>query len=482
MIQNGSVPRTKKQYSIRRYLTLNLTFWALVMTLIPALVVYYEAAHEVEEIFDANLAQSSRVLHGVITRQTIHNKQQILNSLNLKDATGPSNSHEYERKLAFQIWDREKRIINSPFAPITPLSDLTEGFTTIQIEGEQWRTFTLYSASDKWWLVVAEETEVRQELVNEIAQSNIIPIAIFVPLLIILVWFITKRGLSPLNTLSETVKQRHYRNLEKLEDEKAPLEVNELLLELNSLFGRLDDAHQRERRFVGDAAHELRTPLASLLIHAENAIDESLIDINLSKEIQEQNQAELQTSLYSMKKGISRMTHLVNQLLALSRTEGQVDKSQFENLDVKQICHQAVAFEEDKLAQKQQHLITDITDAELYLVGNLPLIQSLMRNVIDNAIRYTPEQGKIKLSCRLDNDKQNIMIKLEDSGPGVEAELRSRITERFYRVVGSGQQGSGLGLSIVDKIVQIHDANWHLDESQWGGLAITFEFPLTGKS
>lgn len=481
-MRNHGTVRPKKQYSIRRYLTLNLTFWALVMTLIPALVVYYEAAHEVEEIFDANLAQSSRVLHGVITRQTIHNKQQILNSLNLKDASGPSYSHEYERKLAFQIWDNEKRIINSPFAPIAKLSELKEGFTTAEIEGEQWRIFTLHSKSDDWWLMVAEETEVRQELVNEIAQSNIIPIAIFVPFLIILVWFITKRGLNPLNTLSETVKQRHYRNLEKLEDEKAPLEVNELLLELNSLFGRLDEAHQRERRFVGDAAHELRTPLASLLIHAENAIDESLIDTNLSQEEQAQNQAELQTSLYSMKKGISRMTHLVNQLLALSRTEGQLDKSQFESVDIKQICQQAIDFEEDKLAQKQQELIADMADDELELVGNPPLIQSLMRNVIDNAIRYTPEQGKIKLSCQLDHSKQNIIIKLEDSGPGVDAELRSRITERFYRVVGSGQQGSGLGLSIVDKIVQIHDANWHLDESEWGGLAITFEFPLSPKS
>ncbi|OUR72827.1 hypothetical protein A9Q77_05760 [Marinomonas sp. 42_23_T18] len=477
-MRNHGTARPKKQYSIRRYLTINLTFWALVMTLIPALVVYYEAAHEVEEIFDANLAQSSRVLNGVITRNTIHNKQQILDSLNLKDTRASGYSHSYERKLAFQIWDNDKRIINSPFAPISKLSDLTEGFTTVEIEGEQWRAFTLYSTSDKWWLVVAEETEVRQELVNEIAISNIIPISIFVPLLVILVWFITKRGLKPLNTLSETVKQRNYRNLEKLEDNKAPLEVNELLLELNSLFGRLDEAHQRERRFVGDAAHELRTPLASLLIHAENAIDESLIDDTQSIEVQQQNQAELQTSLYSMKKGISRMTHLVNQLLSLSRTEGQVDKSQFEPLDIREICHQAILFEEDKLAQKQQSLIADISDDELELAGNSALMQSLLRNVIDNAIRYTPDQGKIKLSCHLHANKQKVIIKVADSGPGVEAELRSRITERFYRVVGSGQQGSGLGLSIVDKIVLIHDASWHLDESEWGGLAITFEFPV----
>ena len=481
MRHHGNATRPKKQYSIRRYLTLNLTFWALVMTIIPALVVYYEAAHEVEEIFDANLAQSSRVLHGVITRNTIANKEQILNSLNLKNSNDIGDSHEYERKLAFQIWQQDKRILNSPFAPKTPLSDLTEGFTTAEIEGEQWRTFTLYSKSDNWWLVVAEETEVRQELVNEIAQSNIIPIVIFVPLLVVLVWFITKRGLMPLNKLSETVKQRHYRNLEKLEDDKAPLEVNELLLELNSLFSRLDEAHQRERRFVGDAAHELRTPLASLLIHAENAIDESQFDDNLSKEVRAQNQAELQTSLYSMKKGISRMTHLVNQLLALSRTEGQLDKTQFETLDIAQLCHQAATYEEDKFAQKQQTLIMDISD-EGMIDANAPLIQSLLRNIIDNAIRYTPEQGKIKLSCHPDPINKKLIITIADSGPGVEAELRSRIKERFYRVVGSGQQGSGLGLSIVDKIVQIHDASWYLDESEWGGLAIRFEFPLRDMS
>lgn len=478
MRHHGTTKRPKKQYSIRRYLTLNLTFWALVMTILPGLVVYYEASHEVEEIFDANLAQSSRVLHGVITRNTIHNKQQILDSLNLKNNGIKTYSHSYERKLAFQIWDKDKRILNSPFAPASALSDLTEGFTTIEVEDEQWRTFTLYSKSDNWWLVVAEETDVRQELVNEIAQSNIIPIVIFVPLLVLLVWFITKRGLAPLNTLSQTVKQRNYRNLEKLEDDKAPLEVNELLLELNSLFDRLDDAHLRERRFVGDAAHELRTPLASLLIHAENAIDESIINDNQSQEQQEQTQAELQSSLYSMKKGISRMTHLVNQLLALSRTEGQLDKTQFETIEITELCHQAIDFEEDKLAQKQQECIPDISQNSISLVANSALIQSLLRNVIDNAIRYTPEQGKIKVSCYQDSINHKVVITVADSGPGVEAELRSRITERFYRVVGSGQQGSGLGLSIVDKIVQIHDASWHLDESEWGGLAVSFKFPL----
>jgi two-component system sensor histidine kinase QseC len=283
----------------------------------------------------------------------------------------------------------------------------------------------------------------------------------------------------PLNRLSTTVKKRHYRNLEKLEDEKAPLEVNELLLELNNLFDRLDDAHQRERRFVGDAAHELRTPLASLLIHAENAIDDSLIDPDLSQELKEQSQAELQTSLYSMKKGISRMTHLVNQLLALSRTEGQLDKAQFENLDIRLLCHQAISFEEDKFAQKQQTFIKDVCTKSINLKANAPLIQSLLRNIIDNAVRYTPDQGQIKLSCHHDEHKQNVIISIADSGPGVEAELRSRIKERFFRVVGSGQQGSGLGLSIVDKIVQIHNGTWDLDESEWGGLLIEFKFPVS---
>lgn len=478
-MRNKPSQASKKQYSIKRYLTLNLTFWALVMTIIPALVVYYEAGHEVEEIFDANLAQSSRVLKGLITKESIHNKQQILDSLSLQESSSSSYSHSYERKLAFQIWEESTLIIGSPFAPNTSLTDFNEGFSSKEVDGDEWRTFTLYSKSDNWWLVVAEETEIRQELVNEIVQSNLIPILVFVPLLIILVWFITKRGLMPLNRLSTTVKKRHYRNLEKLEDEKAPLEVNELLLELNNLFDRLDDAHQRERRFVGDAAHELRTPLASLLIHAENAIDDSLIDPDLSQELKEQSQAELQTSLYSMKKGISRMTHLVNQLLALSRTEGQLDKAQFENLDIRLLCHQAISFEEDKFAQKQQTFIKDVCTKSINLKANAPLIQSLLRNIIDNAIRYTPNQGQIKLSCHHDEHKQNVIISIADSGPGVEAELRSRIKERFFRVVGSGQQGSGLGLSIVDKIVQIHNGTWDLDESEWGGLLIEFKFPVS---
>ncbi len=309
MTENTAPTKVKKQYSIRRYLTFNLISWALVMTVLPGVLVYFDAAHEVEEIFDANLAQSTRVLHGIINRQSIKHKQDILDSLHLKDSLEDDYAHAYEKKLAFQIWDGDELILKSPFAPASPLSKLEPGFSSIHIDDAQWRAFSLYSVHDKWWLILAERTDIRGELTNDISNNHILPIVIFIPILTLLVWLITKKG--------------------------------DLLLEINQLFSRLNEAHDRERRFVGDAAHELRTPLASLLIHTENAMDEK----------QEPEQEE---SLMSMKHGISRLSHLVGQLLLLSRSEGTKTGEQFSSVDVSLLCQQTLDMLDHKAKQKQQ--------------------------------------------------------------------------------------------------------------------------------
>jgi len=466
MNKNTAATKAKKQYSIRRYLTLNLIALALVMTVLPGVFVYFDAAHEVEEIFDANLAQSTRVLHGIINRESIQYKQAILDSLHLKDGSEDEDddAHEYERKLAFQIWDGDELVIKSPFAPSSPLSKLSSGFSSIDVEGDQWRAFTLYSVHDKWWLILAERTDIRGELTNDISNSHILPIIIFIPILALFVWFVTKKGLAPLHRIATKVKQRSYRNLKTVEDPESPLEVNDLLLEINHLFTHLNEAHERERRFVGDAAHELRTPLASLLIHTENAIDES-------------EGGELEESLISMKHGIARLSHLVGQLLSLSRTEGNFSQGQYSEVSASELCQNTYNMLLDKALSKQQKLSVNINDDKCLLQGNTALLSSLLRNVLDNAIRYTPEKGQVELSCSRENNK--VIIYVADSGPGIPAELRERVRDRFYRVTGSGQQGSGLGLSIVDKITDIHGAKWQLLDSRLGGLCVRFEFDIS---
>ncbi len=466
MNDTTAATKLKKQYSIRRYLTLNLIGLSLVMTVLPGVFVYFDAAHEVEEIFDANLAQSTRVLHGIINRESIKHKQAILDSLHLKDGLEgeDEDTHEYERKLAFQIWDGETLVIKSPFAPSRPLSKLSSGFSSVDIEGDQWRAFTLYSVHDEWWLILAERTDIRVELTNEISNSHILPIIIFIPILALFVWFVTKKGLAPLNRIATKVKARSYRNLKKVEDPESPLEVNDLLLEINHLFTHLNDAHERERRFVGDAAHELRTPLASLLIHTENAIDES-------------EGGELEESLIGMKHGIARLSHLVGQLLSLSRTEGNLSQEQFSQVNAGELCEQAYNSLLDKALGKQQKMILSISDEKCLLQGNAALLSSLLRNVLDNAIRYTPDKGAVEVSCSRESNK--VIICISDSGPGIPAELRERVRDRFYRVTGSGQQGSGLGLSIVDKIAGIHGAKWQLLDSDLGGLCVRFEFDIS---
>jgi len=179
--------------------------------------------------------------------------------------------------------------------------------------------------------------------------------------------------------------------------------------------------------------------------------------------------------LMSMKHGISRLSHLVGQLLLLSRSEGAASGEQFISVDVSVLCQQTFDMLDHKAKQKQQTLTTQLAPPCL-LQGNAALLQSMLRNILDNAIRYSPEGGQVALSCEQQGDK--IIIEVSDSGPGIDPELRERVRDRFYRITGSGQQGSGLGLSIVDKIALLHKGQWQLLDSELGGLCVRFEFNL----
>ena len=450
-----------KHYSIRRYLTFHIVGWALAMTIIPAVWVYYDTAKEVEELFDASLAQSARVLHGMTSKDTIEKHRDSLTEALLNKENDPhAIQHNYEKKISFQVINDTGLILRSASAPYHPESDLTQGYTYIELGEFEWRIFTLYSKEDDWHLVMGERMDIRDELIHHIALDHAIPLFLLTPFFVLMVSLVIRKGLKPLEVIANDVQEKNYTNLDKLSYQKEPEEVTGLIRAVNTLFDHLSEQYDRERRFASDAAHELRTPLAALMIHTENILEDN-------------KDTGLDASIINIKKSIHRLSHLVVQLLSLSRADTQLIEDDFSQVNVIKTVDQVVNDFTHLAEQKEQslrYIVSNPNDEVFSIKGNQALLYNMLCNVVTNAIKYSPEQSAITITLDCVHKK----ITVEDAGTGISEALRERVKDRFYRTPDATGEGSGLGLAIVDRIANIHQIDWRLNEASTGGLAVEF--------
>ncbi|MCG8612214.1 MAG: ATP-binding protein, partial [Pseudomonadales bacterium] len=367
--------------------------------------------------------------------------------------------HKYEKKLAFQIWDHENRLISqTQSAEREVLPRQTKGFNTVEGDENGWRTFTLYDAERMLWVQVAQREDVRSELTNNIAGHALIPQLILVPVLALLIWWLVGLAVQPLNLLSRQLKSRDITRSDPISDVAVPSEVMPLLAELNALFARVQAFAQREKRFTADAAHELRTPLAAVKIQLQNA-DRRCTDDRVSSPIQKALAA------------VERMIRLVEQLLELSRLDNRNILEKTVDTDVAVLLADVLDDVEQVAAMKGVRIIEHQRGAGILRVNPL-LMMSLFRNLLDNAIRYTPEGGQVDVTL----SDQSLII--EDHGPGIPEPMRDRVIERFFRQEGDASEGSGLGLAICNEIAGFYDISMHLLSREDGatGLRVQLDF------
>lgn len=315
-------------------------------------------------------------------------------------------------------------------------------------------------------IVVAETMENRTTLTNDIIKGVIIPQFIVLPIAVVLVWFGLSRGVAPLNALQQRLRARRPDDLSPIDEGAAPSEIAPLVGAMNDLLDRLSANVQAQRRFVADAAHQLKTPLAGLRTQAELALRDA-------------SPEEMQASLRQLIMGSERATRLVNQLLLLARAENPHSVALVPT-DLNAIARlQTLHWVPQSLAAKTD-LGFEGTDAPLVIAGNDILLAELLNNLVDNALRYTPTDGHITVRVR--STPTRAILEVEDSGPGITLEERERVFDRFYRVLGTQAEGSGLGLSIVREIAQKHRAEVHITEgtshSDLPGTCIRVSFPL----
>ena len=461
--------------SIRQRLLIGILISLAVILGVAAWWSYTVSKHEAEELFGARLATSARVLEALVAKQVAHSTlaSPIVIELpkELELAAGDAGTpygHPYETKIAFQVWrDDGVLLARSASAPKTPFGPNAGGFSERHLDGELWQTFVLKSANT--WIHVAEKDEVRGELIHDLGIAVMTPLIVGAVVLLLVANLIVRFGLAPLRELAATIEKRAPTALGTLEMSAVPREVAVVVQALNDLLERVRHAFEHERRFTDAAAHELRTPLAALRIHADN----------LKRAATE---SERKLSLEKLLRGIERATRLAEQMLAYSRSQTESDPEASTAIRLSAAVREAAANFEPQVRERAQriNIVEDSGAAAATFQGEPLKIQRLLHNLLDNAMRYSPIGSEIDVSISAEGKSLSLCI--ANRGAVIPQELRARVFEPYYRVAGSGSEGSGLGLAIVKEIADRHRAEVELSARSAGeGTIVKVRFPADAR-
>jgi signal transduction histidine kinase len=466
-------PVATRWFSLRRRLLLPLLAGVSLCWLITLAWSYIDTHHEIDELFDAQLAQTAQSVLALgksqleeLAEEKKEGDQGIFSSPAV-DVIG-HGAHLYQRNIMFQLWQGRapgKLMLRSANAPTTPLTTV-EGYSDANnsyadrhtneatkdtnedanapASVRHWRYFSQWDEAHTYRVVVAESHAVRDELIGRIVLRLLIPALFGLPLLGAWVWFATRRGLQPLNAIANQIATREPARLHALTPTEAPEEIRSLIESLNSLFAHVEHTLDNERRFTADAAHELRTPLAALTVQAQVAL-------------RSQDNAERTHALEQLQTGAQRAAHLVSQLLTLARIDPETGLH-LAPVALDRLAQEVCAAHGAAALDKNIHLTLKTRPTRVS--GEADMLRILLRNLIDNAIHYTPAGGEVTVAIA---DNQ---LTVSDTGPGIPPHERSEVFRRFYRLAGQSIEGSGLGLSIVARIAQLHGATVELADGQ----------------
>ena len=450
-----------KTFSIRRRLMILILGSVLLVWLAMLVSSYAETRHELHELADARLEENARTLallnlNGVkLLAAAIREKQEE-----------HDDEHEQKKHIGFQIWDGGGNLlVHSAGAPDAAF-DPRAGYVTLAANGKSWRSYAMQDDANGNQVRVFEAAQMRDAVVNESAIRMGQVMLLAVPALALLVWINVGQGLRPMKTLSQALASRDADNLEPVSLEKVPAEAQALVQSLNQLLQRLGQSIDRERAFTADAAHELRTPLAAIKIQAEVAL--------AATDEQERHHA-----IGQVIAGVNRTTRLAQQLLLLARLE-QPDAAEALTVDLGEVAADSVARFADEALRKG--LEPELTAAPgCVLQANPVALAMLVDNLLDNAVKYAAEGGNIAVS--VEREGGHPVLRVLDDGPGVPAQDLPRLAGRFFRVVGSNVEGSGLGLSLVERIARQYGGAVSFGPGLHGrGLGVTVRFDGSGLS
>jgi two-component system sensor histidine kinase QseC len=420
---------------------------------------YRQAIHEVDELVDAQLAQYARIMLAL-------SKSRDDDEIAFPEMRG----YQDRTRIVFQFWDvgrgRPELILTSPGVSRSwPASVARDGYSNARIGDQSWRCFAATDENGEHMIWAGVDLHDRDQLTRDIALNNVKSYALGLPVLGFLLVLVIRRGLSPVRRMEADLHQRSPERLDPLSEDQAPAELLPLIRTMNNLFDRVARTLNNERRFTSDAAHELRTPLAALRVQLQVAQ-------------RTRDEDEKQSAVGKALHGAERMTHLVGQLLALARLEGSGAAGSADEFDLSALTEDAIRALQPAVDEKACRLEHDIAP-ELMMRGNPDLLAVLLRNLLDNALRYSAVGGRIEVGLR--QAAKSIVLRVADDGPGVAVEDRDKLGERFQRFSSQAVEGVGLGLSIVRRVAELHGASVEFGGGLDGrGLSVTVRFPGIG--
>lgn len=425
----------------RRLLTL-LLGGLTVVGIFAGIATYQKAREELDELFDYQLIQMA---HAFSRQKSIVPEPQT------------SVVYEEEDEFAVQVWSDRSLVFATRPGRTLPLQ--RSGFSTVESDGGRWRVFVVRSGNRS--IQVSKPLEARREIGLEFALRTIAPLLMTIPVFALFIWLAVRSGLKPLARVAVDISRRNPTTLEPVPREGLPAEVVPLVDHLNQLLEKLSHAMEAYRRFVADAAHELRTPLAAIGLQTRV----------LGKSDGEEERAE---SLDRLREGIERAVRMVGQLLALARLEPEVPPV-FTRVALTELAREVVAERARVALAKGVDL--GMTDSDAVTVfGEEEGLRAIFSNLVDNGVRHTPPGGMVDLSVR--RGEREAIIEVSDTGPGIPPDHRERVFDRFFRQGDSS--GSGLGLAIVKSAVERHSGTITLNEGCGGrGLKVTISIPLS---
>lgn len=422
--------------------------WLLVLA-----ATWVDTDHEMGELLDAHLSEAAALVAA-----------QPQGDLSHPAETSHTLLPDQQHRVVLQVWQGQRLVLRSANAPEEALAASgATGFSNTHLRGERWRVFSTQGPQGDRVIHVAEQEKSRTDVAKAGLRSVLWPMAIAFPLLVLGIWWGVRQAVRPLRELGDLVARRSPDQATALPLTRVPREALPLVHELNRLFARTADLIESERRFTADAAHELRTPMAAIRMQAQVAQGAT-------------DDAERAEALAATVVGCDRATHLMEQLLQLARLEAQASVEPV--LTPVQPCLANVLADlAPTVAQRQTRLQVDLAGAPgLCAPIPLALAHVLLRNLLDNALRYSPPGATVRISGRT-TPGQAALLCIEDSGPGVSDGDMARLGDRFFRVLGTGQSGSGLGWSIVRRITRMHGVRVAVQRSQdLGGLQVSLSW------
>lgn len=433
----------KKRYSLQKRLIIYISLFSVVLGCVLIFAAYQIALEEINEVLD-------KQMQSLAERIAENHPEPLQSEIDLEKQYS-------EEDLFVDIWSYTDTTLHPQDVLVASVKKA--GFYTHQTPYGTWLTYII--PGDQLQIQVSQQKNVRQDLALELAVNMFLPYVLFLPFAIFGLSWVIRRNFQPLIDFKTELASRKAQELKPIAMKDYPLELEPTIQEMNYLFGRISLAQQEQRQFVADSAHELRTPLTAL-------------NLQLQILLQQFPQSD---ALHNLSLGILRMQHLVNQLLSLAKqdvTEGLTEPVQSLSLNqmtvacIEQLIQLALQKEIDLGVEQQQ---------ELLIQGQASALHSIIYNLIDNAIKYSPEHGVINVSIL--QQGQQAILQIEDSGAGIDPAQFNQIRQRFYRVHNHAEIGSGLGLSIVDKATERLGGTLEFSKSSsLGGLCVQVKFAL----